>query len=236
MFLEEMKTTDFEEGKKYVFVIPTGSTEQHGPFLPLGTDSYIQDAIINGVEKQLPELIFLPTMRITCSEEHKGFAGSAWISLDTMERVIHNICKSLEPHAKAFVLTTAHGGNIELLKKFVIKYKDDFPNAELHYIDPDNEEVNRKTVALIGGPVEDHAGNTEISIMLGIRKELTMIPAKDYPKKVLDNAFQTNRLKDFSEDGIADNHPEWLISKSNGEEIMKWIIEDFVDQLKNLSS
>ena len=114
MFLEEMKTTDFKQGKKYIFVIPTGSTEQHGPFLPFGTDSYIQDAIVKGIEAQLPELIFLPTMRITCSEEHEGFAGSVWISPDTMERVMLDICKSLEPYAKKFIFTTAHGGNIKV--------------------------------------------------------------------------------------------------------------------------
>ena len=236
MFLEEMKTTDFEEGKKYIFVIPTGSTEQHGPFLPLGTDSYIQDAIINGAEKQLTEFIFLPTMRITCSEEHEGFAGSVWISLDTMERVMNDICKSLEPYAKKFIFTTAHGGNIEVLKRFVEKHKNDFPNIELHYVDPDNEEIEEKTVELIGGPVEDHAGNTEISIMLGIRNDLTMIPTKDYPKKILDNAFKTNRLKDFSEDGIADNHPDWVIDESHGEKILDWIVEDFVDSLKKIVS
>ena len=236
MFLEEMKTTDFEAGKRYIFIIPTGSTEQHGPFLPLGTDSYIQDAIIEATEKQLPKLIFLPTMRITCSEEHEGFAGSAWISLDTMERVMHDICKSLEPYARKFIFTTAHGGNIEVLNQFVKKYKKDFPDIELHYVDPDNKEVERKTIELIGGPVEDHAGNTEISMMLGIRKDLTTIPPKDYPKQVLDNAFKTNRLKDFSEDGIADNHPEWVIDIEHGRKILKWIVDDFVDELKKFAS
>ncbi|PJA47444.1 hypothetical protein CO172_01280 [Candidatus Uhrbacteria bacterium CG_4_9_14_3_um_filter_36_7] len=236
MFLEEMKTTDFKQGKKYIFVIPTGSTEQHGPFLPFGTDSYIQDAIVKGIEAQLPELIFLPTMRITCSEEHEGFAGSVWISPDTMERVMLDICKSLEPYAKKFIFTTAHGGNIKVLNQFVEKYEKDFPNINFHYVDPDNEELENKTVELIGGPVEDHAGNTEISIMLGIREDLTLIPPKDYPKQILDNAFQTNRLKDFSKDGIADNHPEWVIDKKHGENILNWIIEDFVYALKKITS
>lgn len=234
MFLEEMKTTDFKDGEKYIFVIPTGSTEQHGPFLPLGTDSYIQDEIIRGTEKQMPELIFLPTMRITCSEEHEGFAGSVWISLETMDRVMHDICKSIEPYAKKIIFTTAHGGNIEILSKFIERYKDDFPEVDLHYIDPDNDEVERKTVDLIGGPIEEHAGNTEISMMLNIRKDITMIPPKDYPKKSINNAFSTNRLKDFSDDGIADNHPHWVVSKRHGKKIINWIVEGFVDKLKEI--
>lgn len=235
MFLEEMKTTDFKKAGKYTFVIPTGSTEQHGPFLPLGTDSYIQEAIIERAEKQLPELIFLPTIRITCSEEHEGFAGSVWISLDTMERVMLDICKSLEPYADKFIFTTAHGGNIEILNRFVEKYQGKFSEVELHYIDLDNEEIERKTVELLGGPVEQHAGNTEISMMLGIRKDLTATPPKDYPKQVLNEAFKTNRLKDFSKDGIADNHPEWVIDEKQGEKIMSWIVDDFVGTLKKIT-
>lgn len=234
MFLEEMKATDLEEGRRYTFVIPTGSTEQHGPFLPFGTDSYIQDAIIEAAEKQLPDLIFLPTMRITCSEEHEGFAGSAWISLETMEHVMLDICRSLEPYADRFILTTAHGGNVEILGQFVKKYQDEFSETKLHYVDPDNDAVDQKTVELIGGPVEEHAGNTEISIMLSIRADLTTIPPEDYPKRIIEDAFKTNRLKDFSDDGIADNHPEWVIDEKYGEKILNWIIEDFVVELKKI--
>lgn len=230
-----MKTTDFEEGKKYTFVIPTGSTEQHGPFLPLGTDSYIQYTIIKGVESQLPELIFLPTMRITCSEEHEGFAGSTWISLETMERVIHDICRSLEPYAKKFIFTTAHGGNVLTLKNFIDKDSKDFSNIELHYVDSDNAELERKTVELLGGPIDDHAGNTEISMMLGIQKDLTKVPPVDYPKIALGDAFRTNRLKDFSKDGIVDNHPNWVVDEEKGKHILNWIIEGFVDALKKTS-
>lgn len=235
MFLEEMKVTDFEPGKKYTFVIPTGSTEQHGPFLPFGTDSYIQDAVIAGAEKQLPEVIFLPTIRMTCSEEHRDFMGTPWISIDTMERVMYDICKSLESCAKQFVFTTAHGGNVEVLKRFVARHQNDVSGVELHYIDLDNEGIEKKTVDLIGGPVDQHAGNTEISIMLGLRGDLTTVPPKDYPKRVLEDAFKTNRLSDFSEDGIADNHPEWVVDETHGKLIMGWIIDDFVAALKRIS-
>jgi len=235
MFLEEMRTTDFNEGEKYIFVIPTGSTEQHGPFLPFGTDSYIQDTITEEAEKQIPEIIFLPTIRIACSEEHEGFAGSVWLSLDTMERVMNDICKSLQPLAKKIIFTTAHGGNIEILNKFIGKYKNKFKGVDLHYIDLDNDEIERKTIELIGGPIDDHAGNTEISMMLDIRKDLTTIPQKDYPKKSIENAFETNHLKDLSEDGIADNHPKWVISNKNGKKIMQWIVEGFVEELKRIA-
>ena len=97
MFLEQMKTTDFDPKKKYTFVIPMGATEQHGPFLPLGTDTYVQNSIVELAEKSLRSVIFLPTLPITCSKEHEGFSGSAWIEKDTMELVLRDICQSFQP-------------------------------------------------------------------------------------------------------------------------------------------
>ena len=43
MFLERIKTTDLNPKQKYTFVIPMGATEQHGPFLALGADSFLTE-------------------------------------------------------------------------------------------------------------------------------------------------------------------------------------------------
>ena len=231
MFLERMKTTDFKPGEKYSFVIPTGSTEQHGPFLPLGTDSFIQDRIIQDTEKALPEIIFLPTLRITCSEEHEGFPGTIWISTKTMKQVLKETCESLKPYAKQIIFVTAHGGNVPALNEFVDENKD----CRLSYIEMESEEVNQKTELLIGGPVEDHAGNTEISMMLDVDESITTVPGPSHPKTVIEQPFKTNRLADFSKDGIADNHPKWVIDKEHGKKIFEWMASELTQKLKDLS-
>ena len=229
-----MKTTDFKEGGKYTFVIPTGSTEQHGPFLPLGTDSFIQDRIIEGIEKRLPDIIFLPTMDITCSQEHEGFAGSVWISYTTMELVIREICQSLHPYAKRIILMTAHGGNVEILRDFAKTHQNAFDGVELLYVEMNSEEVDMKTREIIGGPIDDHAGNTEISMMLAIDETISLVPQNDYPKKSIQEPFKTNHIKDVSEDGIADNHPQWIVDKNLGEKIINWIVEELSQRIRSM--
>ncbi len=234
MYLEQMKTTDFKKGKKYTFVIPTGSIEQHGPFLPIGTDSFIQEKMVEEVEKKFQDIIFLPTLKITCSEEHEGFMGSVWISTSTMNMVIKDICESIKPYAKQIIFVTAHGGNVDTLKKFVQENKKALKGIRLDYIEPFTEKIEKKMTDLISGPLDDHAGNSEISMMLAIDKNLVLVPPKDYPKKVIEHPFKTNKLKDFSEDGVADSHPEWMVSKKLGEKMIRLSVEGFSQQLKKV--
>jgi len=73
MKLKELKTMYFQKDRKYDFLFPIGATEQHGPFLPLGTDTYITDYLIEQVSKEFPKLIILPTLEVSRSQEHSGF-------------------------------------------------------------------------------------------------------------------------------------------------------------------
>lgn len=229
-----MKTTDFDPKKKYVFVVSMGATEQHGPFLPLGTDSYIQEAIIQRMEKVVTEAIFLPTLRITCSKEHSGFPGSVWIEKETMEKVLHDICASLQPYARGIALISWHGGNIGMLNRFVETNKNSFSGVRLEHLTCDSEEILKKTADILGGPVDEHAGNSEISMVLPIEPSLVTIPPKDYPKQKIENAWDSDRLVDVSKDGIVDNHPKWVINKEMGEQFIQMEVQELNMQLEKM--
>lgn len=234
MFLEHMKTTDFDPNKKYTFVISLGATEQHGPFLPLGTDSFIQDAIVEQVEKTLPEAIFLPNLRISCSKEHAGFPGSLWIEKTTMELVLRDICQSLQPYAETIVLASWHGGNINLLQRFADKNKDLFSGIRIEHIVFDSEAILAKTAQLLAGPVDEHAGNSEISMTLACQPSLVTIPPNHYPKQIIQNAWDTDRLVDVSKDGIVDNHPNWVISEELGKQCIQMAAEELEHCLRKI--
>ncbi len=234
MFLERMKTTALDISKKYTFVISMGATEQHGPFLPLGTDSYVQDAIIEQAEKVIPEVIFLPTLRITCSKEHAGFPGSVWIETDTMEIVLRDICASLQPYAANIVLTSWHGGNIGILNRFIEKNKDIFLGVHIEHVQFDSEQVLDKTSKILGGPVDEHAGNSETSMTLVCEPSLVTIPPQDYPKNKIENAWDTDRLVDISIDGIVDNHPKWIINEELGKQCIEMATEELVYGLRRI--
>ncbi len=68
-----------------LLVVPLGATEQHGPHLPLGTDTEIAVALANRLADQLPQAIVAPAMPFGSSGEHQGFLGTLSIGQDAME-------------------------------------------------------------------------------------------------------------------------------------------------------
>ena len=230
MFLKDIKTTDLERNTKYSFLIPIGSTEQHGPFLPFGTDTYWGDEVVKRIEKNVPNLIVTPTLEFSCSEEHGGFAGTMWLKPETLLNVLHDLCDSLAPYAKHIILLTSHGGNEDVLKTFLEKNAG-AASPKIHRVFLESEELDRRISDVIGGPLDDHAGNIEISMMRKVMPELVIIPSDDYPKIPIANPWETGRLIDKSKDGIADNHPQWIVSEDIGNRIIGMIVEKALDDI-----
>lgn len=230
MLLKEIKTTDLDANKKYTFLLPMGATEQHGPFLPIGTDTYCQDAILNKASAECPEVIFLPTLEITCSKEHHGFPGTVWVEKETMMLILRDICTSLKNFADNIIFTSWHGGNIGTIDRFIREHQSHFEPIKLHHVRLDPDYVLERTQEIIGGPVDEHAGNTEISMTLAIHEDLVKIPPPDYPKHTMIADWDDSHpLKGQTSDGIVDNHPRWVISKEQGE----LFIDLSAEQLKN---
>ncbi len=99
-------------------VLPIGSTEQHGPHLPVGTDTLIVEAVVEGTTQQLGdvECLFLPTLWVSKSNEHSAFAGTITFARDTLCRVVEDIAESVARAGfRRLVFLNAHGGNAGLL-------------------------------------------------------------------------------------------------------------------------
>lgn len=220
MKLKEIKVTDLKEGKKYSFVLPVGSTEQHGPFLPFGTDTYITDKLVKNVEKKFPELIVLPTLEYSRSKEHSEFYGTVWLTEKTLLAVLYDICKSIYKNASHIFLTSFHA-NDQVFAKFIELYQKDFGDTKITILQMCDEKDDVKIKEMLNGPIDDHAGNTEISNMLAIDEKLVTIPLPDYPKEVIIDPFEFDDLRKKSKSGIADNHPRWVMKKEIGEKILQ---------------
>ncbi|MEI6773637.1 MAG: creatininase family protein [bacterium] len=137
MYLKELKATDFQENQKYNFLFPIGATEQHGPFIPFGTDTYITDYIIEHISKDFPEIIILPTLEFSRSQEHRGFYGTLWLTEETLERVISDICNSLKDNAKYIFFYSFHANGI-YINRFIQKYS--FENIKIINLEESNDE------------------------------------------------------------------------------------------------
>ncbi len=92
-------------------MLPVGSFEQHGEFMPLITDTVVACLVAGRVAVDYPVLL-LPPITISCSHEHAGFAGTVSISARTLLAVVGDVDESLRASGvENLVIVNGHGGN-----------------------------------------------------------------------------------------------------------------------------
>ncbi len=103
----------FQAEKRRVVLLPIGSCEQHGPFLPIDTDLRIATLLAEKVANLLSEdAVLLPALPFSCSHEHRGL-GTIALDISTVSAFVHNVARSLKSWGTPFllVLLNWHGGN-----------------------------------------------------------------------------------------------------------------------------
>jgi creatinine amidohydrolase len=176
MVLAEMTWPDVEEvSRACVVLIPTGSLEQHGPHLPLFTDSILAGAVAAAVEKKLDGKVLLtPTLWLGASGHHLKFPGTLSNSFESYIGAIESVVESLIPHGfTKFYVVNGHGGNSEPNGVVMRKLKARHPELTFGhsgYFAFVAEEVAK----LLEGPTKEmrHACEAEASLMLHLRPEL----------------------------------------------------------------
>lgn len=92
-------------------VLPVGSFEQHGEYLPLITDTVVACLVAGRIAQDYPVLL-LPPVTVSCSHEHAGFAGTVSISARTLMAVVDDVDESLRASGIGnLVIVNGHGGN-----------------------------------------------------------------------------------------------------------------------------
>jgi creatinine amidohydrolase len=228
-FLKNLKTTDIVNYKKGI--LPFGATEQHGPFLPLGTDSIIMQGILEKIHHLDKDILILPNIEITCSQEHSGFKGTLWVSEKTLENYLKDIITSISDSLSQIYLLTTHGGNVSVLSNFAKNYPM-YAGVDIFYINTEVAQIDDFLVNELNGPIDEHAGNLEISTVYHLQQNLVKLPTKDYPKEIIDMDW-TRPVIEQSKSGIIDNHPEWKVSKELGEKFVNITAKYIVETINN---
>ena len=146
--------------KKHVAVIPVGSIEQHGPHLPVSTDSDIVSEIASQICKKC-NFLLLPTITYGVSFEHFPFFNLS-IKKSTLSKILEDICDSLIKNGISRILIiNGHYGNLDSLKSFERKNSSSRIRIFSYW-----KYMSREF---------DHAGNIETSIMLAISKNINTV-------------------------------------------------------------
>ncbi|AWB93490.1 mycofactocin biosynthesis peptidyl-dipeptidase MftE [Aeromicrobium chenweiae] len=145
-----------EIGPAPLVLVPVGSIEQHGPHLPLDTDTAIAVAVSDAVADALGgDVLVAPPVSYGASGEHQSFAGTCSIGSEALHGFVIELVRSMSTWAGRIVFVNAHGGNVSSLAK-----------ATFQMI---AEEHDVAWVPCATEEVDLHAGITETSLMLHLR-------------------------------------------------------------------
>lgn len=162
--------------RESVVLVPTGSLEQHGPHLPLFTDSLLVTAVAETVEARLPgQVLLVPTVWLGCSAHHLPFAGSLTASFEGYMDTLQNVLEALVAHGfTKFFVINGHGGNTEPNGIVCRRLKAEYPELTFGhsgYFAYIPDEVLQRSMK---GPVKkiQHACEAEASLMLHLHPGL----------------------------------------------------------------
>ena len=172
------EVADAVEAGDVTVILPLGATEQHGPHLPLGTDTIRAAALADRLAEKLPGSLIAPALPFGCSDEHWGFAGLLGLDADTLARVVLDLARRLAGWGvQRLVLLSAHGGNGEALDLTLKLLQRELPdlevrtNGDLETVAPVMLETARRE-GISASALGLHAGEGETSEMLCLRPDL----------------------------------------------------------------
>ena len=158
MELADLSWTDADALDVDAVLCPVGSTEQHGPHAPLGTDTMLAEAVAHrGAATSEHEVIIAPSVPVGIAEEHRAFAGTLWLSPDTFRQVVTEIVQSVASHGwDRVVLVNGHGGNSAALREVAARVTRDGDAHCAAFTWFDATDISRSEMGH-GGPIETSA-------------------------------------------------------------------------------
>lgn len=136
-----------------LLVVPLGATEQHGPHLPLSTDTDVARALADGLAARRADVDVAPVVPYGASGEHAGFAGTLSIGQAALELLLVELVRSATQTWSRVLLLSAHGGNAAPVRRAVALLR------------AESRDVRAWSPSW---PGDAHAGRTETSVQLAL--------------------------------------------------------------------
>jgi creatinine amidohydrolase len=204
---------------RQIVAVPLGSCEQHGPHLPLDTDTRIAVALADGLADARADVIVAPAVTYGASGEHAGFDGTLSIGLDALTSVLVELVRSADAFS-GVVLVNGHGGNHDAVEQAVATSIND-GRAVLAW---------SPTPAATGRSADAHAGRTETSLLLRLAPSIVQLeraePGATAPLAELLPALRAGGVRSVAPNGVLGD-PRGA-SAAEGAEVLRSLVDDLV--------
>lgn len=174
-----------------LLLVPLGATEQHGPHLPLSTDTDIAVSLCDLVAAAAGDIVVAPVIAYGSSGEHADFPGTLSIGHDALRLLVVELVRSASLTYDAIALLSAHGGNNSPVRSAV-----DQLQSEGHRVEAFGPRWE-------GDP---HAGRAETAMMLALRPDLVQLdlaePGNTTPIVELLPELRSGGVRAVSESGV----------------------------------
>ncbi|WP_326818596.1 mycofactocin biosynthesis peptidyl-dipeptidase MftE [Streptomyces sp. NBC_01762] len=184
--------------RRPMVLVPVGSFEQHGPHLPLDTDTRIADAVAHGAARRLKALrpedsvLVTPPLTFTASGEHQGFPGTISIGHEALRFMLVELVRSLSLWSGRVVFVNGHGGNVGCLRGVVAEMTEEGRDIVWVPCEPPGGDA--------------HAGRTETSLLLHLAPDhvdmAAAVRGNTTPIRELMPALRANGVRGVSPTGV----------------------------------
>lgn len=152
--LSSARWTEVDAAPRRLLVVPLGSLEQHGPHLPLDTDTRIACSVARRACAGLPGVGLAPPVAIGASGEHADFPGTLSIGTAALATLLTELGRHASRHWPAMLLVNGHGGNVTAIRDATATLAAGGRQPRVWH------------AGLPGG--DAHAGRSETSLMLAL--------------------------------------------------------------------
>jgi mycofactocin precursor peptide peptidase len=178
-------------GERPLLCIPVGSCEQHGPHLPMGTDTIVAEALARGLAARRDDVVVGPALTVTASGEHAGFPGTLSVGTDVTVTTIVELVRSAD-WSGGVVFVNGHGGNRDAVDRAMAA------------LDRDGRAALPWWPCIPDG--DAHAGRTETALLLALRPDLVRLDAavagETAPLSVIATRLRTTGVRAVTANGV----------------------------------